>query len=127
VSSIKGFKKMKALSIYDSTEEITPIKGDQPKIVDLEKIKPMESETQKTLETPQVSEERQSLISDLVDEKKKDQYDYTLLRFLKETPALVGIDLVNYGPFEKNDVANLPFKNAKILLFEKFAEKIEIS
>jgi len=127
VSSIKGFEKMKALSIYDGTEEITPIKVDQPKIVDLEKIEPVESVNQKTIDSPMISEERQALISDLIDDKKRDEFNYTLLRFLKETPALVGIDLVNYGPFEKDDVANLPFKNAKILLFEKFAEKIEIA
>ncbi len=127
VSSIKGFEKMKALSIYDGTEEITAIKVDEQKIGQVEKIEPVEVEIQDTLKATQVSEERQALISDLVDEKKKDDFNYTLLRFLKQTPALVGIDLVNYGPFEKDDVANLPFKNAKILLFEKFAEKIEIS
>jgi DNA replication initiation complex subunit (GINS family) len=126
VSSIKGFEKMKALSIYDGTEEITPIKDDVQKVKDVERIEKIESKTHKTIKTPQVSEEREALISELVDDKKKGEFNYTLLRFLKETPALVGIDLVNYGPFEKDDVANLPFKNAKILLFEKFAEKIEI-
>jgi DNA replication initiation complex subunit (GINS family) len=40
---------------------------------------------------------------------------------------LVGIDLINYGPFKKEDIANLPYENAKILLSEKFAEKIDLS
>lgn len=53
-------------------------------------------------------------------------YNYTIIRFLKKTPPLVGIDLINYGPFHKEDIANLPFKNAKILILEKFAEKIDI-
>lgn len=126
VSSIKGFEKMKALSIYDGAEEVTITSVDAPKIDAGEKIEPVESKIENTSEDSQISEQRQSLISDLVDEKKKDEYNYTLLRFLKQTPALVGIDLVNYGPFEKDDVANLPFKNAKILLFEKFAETLEI-
>ena len=43
-----------------------------------------------------------------------------------KTPPLVGIDLINYGPFEKEDVANLPKENVKILISENFVEKIEI-
>jgi len=58
--------------------------------------------------------------------KEEIDYNYTLIRFLKKTPPLVGIDLLNYGPFEKEDIANVPLKNANILLNEKTAEKIEI-
>jgi len=49
------------------------------------------------------------------------------VRILENTPALVGIDLKNYGPFQKEDIATLPVKNAKILIFEKFAEEIELT
>ncbi|MFX0106178.1 MAG: hypothetical protein ACFE75_11910, partial [Candidatus Hodarchaeota archaeon] len=44
-----------------------------------------------------------------------------------KTPPLVGVDLINYGPFEKEDIANIPQKNAKILIYEKFAEEIDLS
>ena len=63
----------------------------------------------------------------ITEEKPKEQIDYTLLRFLKKTPPLVGIDLLNYGPFEKEDIAYIPSQNAKILIFEKFTEKVELS
>lgn len=54
-------------------------------------------------------------------------YDYTLIRILKDTPELVGFDLKVYGPFQKEDVVNIPEKNAKILVTEKFAERYEVS
>ena len=41
-------------------------------------------------------------------------------------PPLVGIDGINYGPFQANDIANMPHKNAKILIYEKLAEEIEV-
>ena len=126
VSSIKGFEKMKALSIYDSAEDVSVDKIEIEKIDDVKKTEPLEIKAENKLDVSQDSQERQSIVPALVDEKKKEDFNYTLLRFIRRTPALVGIDLVNYGPFEKENVANLPFKNAKILLFEKFAEKLEI-
>lgn len=126
VSSIKGFEKMKALSTYEDAEDVNIDNIDAEKVGDIKKIEPIEIKVQHKLEVSQDSQERQSIVPDLVDEKKKVDFNYTLVRFLKKTPALVGIDLVNYGPFEKENVANLPFKNAKILLFEKFAEKLEL-
>ena len=58
---------------------------------------------------------------------KDNEFDYVLIRFLKETPPLVGIDLINYGPFKEDEIACMPSKNAKILLNEKFAEIIELN
>ena len=49
-----------------------------------------------------------------------------LIKLLKKAPPLVRIDLINYGPCEKEDIANIPYKNAKILLAEKIAEEIEL-
>jgi hypothetical protein len=136
VSSIKGFEKMKALSIYEGAEDVKITNGDAEKVDDKKEIEqrgiePIEIKVENNLEVSSDSydsQERSSptMVSDLTREKKKEDLNYTLLRFLKKTPALVGIDLVNYGPFEKENVANLPFKNASILLFEKFAEKIEL-
>lgn len=47
------------------------------------------------------------------------------LRFLKDVPAVVGGDMKSYGPFKTEDVASLPVENAKILIREGMAEKIE--
>jgi DNA replication initiation complex subunit (GINS family) len=52
-------------------------------------------------------------------------YLYTLIRFINKAPPLVGLDLKSYGPFEENDIANIPFQNAIILINEKYAEKID--
>ncbi len=55
------------------------------------------------------------------------EYDYTLIRIKKEAPELIGLDLRIYGPFQKEDIVNLPRKNARILVNEKFAEYFEVS
>jgi len=47
------------------------------------------------------------------------------LRFLKEVPAITGGDMKTYGPFKVEDVATVPMENAKILLKQKIAEKVE--
>ncbi len=124
ISSIKGFKKLKKISLYDDNEsleleeifekenvivESTPVE----KINDNEKIiVPIDdiSKKSKTFQTKQLA-----------------QYKYTLIRFTSPSPPLVGIDGINYGPFQENDIANLPYKNAKILIYEKFAETIDIT
>ncbi len=114
VSAIKGFKKVKAISIFEDSFD--------------KEIKQIQKTQVKELENAEkINQEIVNLISDTNFKAKDDQYNYTLIRFLKKTPALVGIDLINYGPFEKEDITFLPYKNAKIILSEKFAEKIELS
>jgi DNA replication factor GINS len=49
-----------------------------------------------------------------------------VLRFLKDVPAIVGLDMKTYGPFKIEDVASLPAENAKIFVKQGFAEEIEI-
>lgn len=58
---------------------------------------------------------------DVKQENKK-----TVLRFLKEVPALIGGDMKTYGPFKVEDVATLPIENAKILIKQGLAEKVEV-
>ncbi len=65
--------------------------------------------------------------SKTIQTKQLAQYKYTLIRFTNPSPPIVGIDGFNYGPFQEDDIANLPYKNSKILIFEKFAEKIDIT
>ena len=39
-----------------------------------------------------------------------------VVRFLKPIEAFVGIDMNKYGPFEQEDVASLPFENARSII-----------
>ena len=48
-----------------------------------------------------------------------------LVRFLKPMEQFVGIDMNKYGPFHKEDVARLPFENARSLIGS--GEAIEIN
>ncbi len=112
IVAIKGYKKVKAISLYDEEEKF--------KLAEL-----MELKDDATLEINQNEElisQKELADSEIIYEEVK----YLLVRFLKRTPPLVGIDLINHGPFEKEDIANLPIKNAKILIYEKFAEEIEL-
>jgi len=124
ISSIKGFKKLKKISLYDDNEslELEEIFEKENVIVEptpLEKVK----DDEKTIVTIDDISEK----SKTIQTKQLVQYKYTLIRFTSPSPPLVGIDGFNYGPFQEDDIANLPYKNAKILIYEKFAEKIDIT
>ncbi len=115
VSSIKGYKKVKAFSLYEKDQALPD--------------KPIEIKTEKSSSVNEPSltiEEKTSKLPDSTIKADQEKIIYTLVRFLRNTPPLVGVDLINYGPFEKEDIVNLPQKNAKILIVEKFAEKIEV-
>jgi DNA replication factor GINS len=49
-----------------------------------------------------------------------------VLKFLKDVPAIVGQDMKVYGPFKVEDVASLPSENAKILIRQGLAERINV-
>jgi len=49
-----------------------------------------------------------------------------VLRFVKEVPAVMGGDMKTYGPFKIEDVASVPVENAKILIKQGLAEKVEV-
>ena len=49
-----------------------------------------------------------------------------VLRFLKETPSMVGVDLKVYGPFKAEDVVSVPLKNIESLIKHGIAKKISI-
>jgi len=116
VSSIKGYKKVKAISIFEGGEELKTEEIFESKV----EIEPEIAQSELSIK------EKESIISEIVNEQKKEQVDLTLLRFIRKTPPLVGIDLINYGPFEEEDIAYIPSQNAVILVLEKFAEKVEI-
>lgn len=50
----------------------------------------------------------------------------TVLRFLQEIPAIIGADMKPYGPFKPEDVASLPYENAKILIKQGVAVEVEM-
>lgn len=47
-----------------------------------------------------------------------------VVRFLKPIDQIVGSDLQKYGPFEAEEVATLPFENARALITKKIAIKV---
>jgi len=59
---------------------------------------------------------------DVAEEKPK----RVVVRFLKDVPAIVGADMKTYGPFLAEDVAVLPFENAKILVKQGVAVMVEV-
>ena len=48
-----------------------------------------------------------------------------VLRFVQDFPALVGSDMKTYGPFGPEDIANLPPENARILIKQGVAVKVD--
>ena len=47
-----------------------------------------------------------------------------IIRFLEDTDQFMGVDMARYGPFIKEDVAILPFENARSLIERKVAIEI---
>ena len=47
-----------------------------------------------------------------------------IIRFLESTDQFMGVDMAKYGPFIKEDVAILPFQNARSLIERKVAVEI---
>ena len=53
------------------------------------------------------------------------EHKRAILRFLEEVPGVIGADMKPYGPFQAEDVGSLPLDNAKILIKQGLAEKVE--
>lgn len=49
-----------------------------------------------------------------------------VIAFLEDLKEFVGINMKNYGPFKKGDVATLPEENAKLLIEKGLAKKMDI-
>lgn len=47
-----------------------------------------------------------------------------LVRFIKDLPAIIGVDLKTHGPFKTEDIASLPFENAESLIRQGAAVEI---
>ena len=59
-----------------------------------------------------------------VKENKPKLEGLKLVKFMHAVPKFVGSDLEIYGPFEKEDVANLPDKVATVLITKKRVEAV---
>lgn len=120
ISTFKGFEKIKRMSGSELITAISPLVEEktQQENIFLKK----EGEETKDISTSKEAEPIEEPPSSEGEDEK-----LTLIRFIKECPPLVGVDLKDYGPFEKEDVAYLPDKNAQILIYEKIAETIDLS
>jgi DNA replication initiation complex subunit (GINS family) len=47
---------------------------------------------------------------------KSKSRELVLVRFVKDFPSIIGVDLKAHGPFQKEDLANLPSGNAESLV-----------
>lgn len=75
------------------------------------------------MEMPNVSAE---VLGVSIDEKKEiKQKETRMIRFLHAVPKFVGSDLAIYGPFDENDVGNLPKDVSQVLINKKRAEEIK--
>ena len=57
------------------------------------------------------------------DEKKPKRI---LVRFTRDIPAIIGVDMKPYGPFKSEDVATLPLENVENLVKQGVAIKLEV-
>ena len=57
--------------------------------------------------------------------EKGEKKAMTVLRFIKEIPALIGSDLKTYGPFAPEDIATLPPENARIFIKQGVAMEVD--
>ena len=61
-----------------------------------------------------------------VDAKPPKRSGLKVVRFLEPVPAIMGIDMKTYGPFDPEDVVSLPVENAENLIRLGIAKEVEI-
>ena len=69
----------------------------------------------------------QGQVSEVAVTKRRKVNKRVTLRFLKDIPAVVGVDMKTYGPFSAEDVGSVPVENAKLLVKRGLAEAVEVS
>lgn len=114
------FKKMvkSALLSEEKTLE-TPILGEEEKVVygEIRNAAKAFFKLRSTLKKGKIAS----------DQEEREKGRKTFLRFLKESPALIGADLKAYGPFEVEDVACLPPEIAEGLIRYGVAKRVKPS
>ena len=61
-----------------------------------------------------------------IDAKPPPRTDHKVVRFLQAVPAIIGMDMETYGPFNPEDVVSLPIENAENLIRRGIAKEVEI-
>ena len=56
---------------------------------------------------------------------KRVRSKYIVIRFLKPMEQFMGVDMKRYGPFRREDVAVLPFENARSLIENSHAMEVQ--
>ncbi len=69
----------------------------------------------------EIKNNREKIKSDL---NKENKYEKYRILIKGPVPEFLGIDLEVYGPFKENDIAELPEKNAQVLINQGLAENI---
>ena len=57
---------------------------------------------------------------------KPDEVELMVVRFLQSIPAIMGIDMKAYGPFQPEEVGTIPVQNAETLIKRGIAKKVEV-
>jgi DNA replication initiation complex subunit (GINS family) len=70
-------------------------------------------------------EDKEPEVSPGLKPEVKEQKSTKMIRFVNAVPKFVGKDLEEYGPFDEEDVANLPAELANVLIGKGRAEEIE--
>jgi DNA replication factor GINS len=112
-------------SAQSSSASDTPQTTDYPKLTDEEKYI-LDAEIDSSKRKDYVLEATLSGRSKILESiSSKVRSRQILVRFLKPMEQFIGIDMNKYGPFHKEDVARLPFENARSLIGS--GEAIEIN
>jgi DNA replication factor GINS len=59
-------------------------------------------------------------------EESREKPKRTLVRFLRDVPAIIGADMKTYGPFKTEDIGTVPAENAGVLVKQGLATKIDL-
>ena len=73
---------------------------------------------------PEKIEEKKKAAGLVKEAAKIEKRDTKLIRFLHAVPKFLGKELEEYGPFEEEDVASLPFEISNVLIEKGRAEEI---
>ena len=57
---------------------------------------------------------------------KPDEVELMVVRFLQPIPAIMGIDMKAYGPFQPEELGTIPAQNAETLIKRGIAKKVEV-
>ena len=82
----------------------------------------LEAQEPKVDEAKEKIEEKEEIKESVKEETKKETM---MIRFLYPVPRFVGKNLEEYGPFDKDDVVNIPSELAEVLVKKERAEVLE--